>query len=180
MKSSLHEDLPACPPACLLTTDADDTANNNSVREKVEKEFALLYDSANGGIGLGLTIFSPLKIGILTGKYNDGIPKDSRLATSSDDFIKMMNDTYGNEDWQRQFEIVRNLKPVAERLGASQAQLAMAWVLKNPRISSAIMGASKVSQVHEAVRSLELLPKLTPEIMEEIDGILGNKRKLDV
>lgn len=92
------------------------------VREKVEKEFALLYDHPHG-IGLGLTIFSPLKIGILTGKYNDGIPDDSRLATAKDGFIEGLNKTYGNEDWQKQFEIVRNLKPVAEKLGCSQAQL---------------------------------------------------------
>jgi aryl-alcohol dehydrogenase-like predicted oxidoreductase len=95
------------------------------VRDKVEKEFALLYDSANGGIGLGLTIFSPLKIGILTGKYNDGIPDDSRLATAKDGFIEGLNKTYGNEDWQKQFEIVRNLKPIAEKLGASQAQVSL-------------------------------------------------------
>jgi len=162
------------------------------VREKVEKEFALLYDHPHG-IGLGLTIFSPLKIGILTGKYNDGIPDDSRLATAKDGFIEGLNKTYGNEDWQKQFEIVRNLKPVAEKLGCSQAQLvssvmilyryavayaffkAMVWVLANPNISSAIMGASKVEQVHEAVKSLEYLPKMTKEVMDEIDTIMGNK-----
>jgi aryl-alcohol dehydrogenase-like predicted oxidoreductase len=93
-----------------------------SVREKVEKEFALLYDHPHG-VGLGLTIFSPLKIGILTGKYNDGIPDDSRLATAKDGFIEGLNKTYGNEDWQKQFEIGRNLKPVAEKIGCSQAQL---------------------------------------------------------
>jgi len=95
-----------------------------SVREKVEKEFALLYDHPHG-IGLGLTIFSPLKIGILTGKYNDGIPDDSRLATAKDGFIEGLNKTYGNEDWQKQFEIVRNLKPVADKLGCSQAQVSL-------------------------------------------------------
>jgi len=98
------------------------------VREKVEKEFALLYDHPHG-IGLGLTIFSPLKIGILTGKYNDGIPDDSRLATAKDGFIEGLNKTYGNEDWQKQFEIVRNLKPVAEKLGCSQAQVSSYYPL---------------------------------------------------
>ena len=145
------------------------------VRDKVEKEFQLLYSSANGGIGLGLTPFSPLKIGILTGKYNDGIPDDSRLATTKDGYIDMLKKEFGNDDWKRQLEIVRNLKPVAEKLGCTQAALALAWVIKNPHVSSAITGASKVEQVHKSLDALTVLPKLTTEVMDEIDSILGNK-----
>ncbi|EKD16996.1 K+ channel protein [Drepanopeziza brunnea f. sp. 'multigermtubi' MB_m1] len=144
---------------------------NMLAREKVETEFAHLYEET----GLGLTIFSPLKIGILTGKYNDGIPQDSRLGSSSDPFVVHMNKRFGDEGWKRDVEIVARLKPVAERLGITQACLAMAWVLSNKRVSSAITGASRPEQVYEIVRSLDAVEKLTPEVLAEIDGVLGNK-----
>ena len=79
---------------------------NMLAREKVEKEFAGLYERH----GLGLTIFSPLKIGILSGKYNDGIPEDSRLATSKDNYVKMMNKKFGDESWKKDIEKVKRLK----------------------------------------------------------------------
>jgi voltage-dependent potassium channel beta subunit len=144
---------------------------NMLAREKVEKEFSLLYEH----YGTGLTIFSPLKTGILTGKYNDGIPEDSRIANASDNFTQGQKDKYGDETWQKDIAQVRKLKPVADKLGCDQATLAMAWVIKNPHVSSAITGASKIEQVAKSVRSLDLLPKLTDEIMKEIDDILGNK-----
>ena len=84
---------------------------NLLAREKVEKEFALLY----GQVGLGLTIFSPLKMGILTGKYNDGIPSDSRLANSKDTWTEMMNKKFGDENWQKEIEQVKKLKVRAPR-----------------------------------------------------------------
>ncbi|MCJ1305310.1 hypothetical protein MMC08_008124 [Hypocenomyce scalaris] len=144
---------------------------NMLARERVEKDYVLLYEH----YGTGLTIFSPLKIGILTGKYNEGIPEDSRLATSSDNFAKMMTKKFGDENWQREIEQVKKLKPIADKVGCDQAALAMAWVLKNPHVSSAITGASKVEQVHKSVRALDVVPKLTDEIMNEIDEVLGNK-----
>ncbi len=79
---------------------------NLLAREKVEKEFALLYEQT----GLGLTIFSPLKMGILTGKYNEGIPADSRLASSKDKWTEMMNEKFGNESWKKEIEQVKKLK----------------------------------------------------------------------
>lgn len=144
---------------------------NMLVREKVEKEYVHLYEE----VGLGLTIFSPLKIGILTGKYNEGIPKDSRLGSSDDPFVKMMNKKFGDETWKKELEIVAKLKPVAEKLEITQATLALAWVLKNKNVSSAITGASRVEQVYDSVKAFAALEKLTPEVMEELDGILGNK-----
>lgn len=144
---------------------------NMLAREKVEKEFSLLYEH----YGTGLTTFSPLKTGILTGKYNDGIPEDSRIANGVDNFTKGQKEKYGDETWQKEIAQVRKLKPVAEKLGCDQATLAMAWVIKNPHVSSAITGASKVEQVTKSVKCLDILPKLTDEIMEEIDQILGNK-----
>lgn len=79
---------------------------NLLARERVEKDYLMLYEQT----GLGLTIFSPLKIGILTGKYNDGIPEDSRLATSKDKFVQGMNKKFGDEDWRKQLEQVKQLK----------------------------------------------------------------------
>jgi aryl-alcohol dehydrogenase-like predicted oxidoreductase len=119
-------------------------------RDKVEREFERLYEE----VGLGLTIFSPLKIGILTGKYNDGIPKDSRLGTSDDAFVQGMNKRVGDESWKKDIAIVAKLKPVADKLEISQATLAMAWVLKNKNVSSAITGASRPEQVYQSVVSL--------------------------
>ncbi|KAF8856464.1 putative voltage-gated K channel beta subunit [Acephala macrosclerotiorum] len=144
---------------------------NMLTRKKVEKEFEHLYPE----IGLGLTIFSPLKIGILTGKYNDGIPSDSRLGSSNDGFVQMMNKKVGDETWKKDIEDVKNLKPIADKLEITQAALAMAWVLKNKNVSSAITGASRPEQVYESVKSLAAIEKLTPEVMKEIDEILGNK-----
>lgn len=147
---------------------------NMLVREKVEKEYSHLYEE----VGLGLTIFSPLKIGILTGKYNEGIPKDSRLGSSSDPFVKSMNAKFGDETWKKDLEVVAKLKPVAEKLELTQATLALAWVLKNKNVSSAITGASRVEQVYDSVKALTAVEKLTPEIMKELDEILGNKPEL--
>jgi len=144
---------------------------NMLVRERVEKEYALLYKEC----GIGLTPFSPLKGGILTGKYNDGIPSDSRFAQTTDNFISSAKKRFETEEWQAEAKKVAALKPVAEKLGTNQAMLAMAWVLKNPHVASAITGASRVEQVYEAVKSLDVLAKLTDEVMKEIDDILGNK-----
>lgn len=147
---------------------------NMLARQKVEAEFERLYEE----VGLGLTIFSPLKIGILTGKYNDGIPKDSRLGASNDKFVQGMNKRIGDDSWKKDIGTVANLKPIADKLEISQATLAMAWVLKNKNVSSAITGASRPEQVYDIVKSLDAISKLTPEILEEIDTVLGNKPTL--
>ena len=144
---------------------------NLLARDKVEKEFALLYEN----YGLGLTIFSPLKTGILTGKYNEGIPDDSRYGSAKDAFSANRAKTYGDETWKKEIEMTRKLQPIAEKLGTDMTTLAYAWVVKNPHVSSAITGASKVEQVAAAVKSLDLLEKLTPEVLTEIDDALGNK-----
>lgn len=155
---------------------------NILVRNKVEGQFQRLYERC----GLGLTTFSPIKMGILSGKYNDVIdgkpPADSRFGASTERFADMMRKRIGSDDdqeWKRDIEKVRKLKPVAERLGVSQSQLAVAWCLKNPNVSSVITGASKPQQIEENVAALKILDKLTPEVMEEIDQITGLKVKLD-
>lgn len=144
---------------------------NMLARDKVEREFALLYEN----YGLGLTIFSPLKTGILTGKYNDGIPGDSRIAKASEGYTTSQRESYGNEEWEKTLAQVRQLKPIADKLGIDQATLALAWVLKNPRVSSAITGASKVEQVHKSVKALNVVSRLDNQVMAEIDSVLGNK-----
>jgi aryl-alcohol dehydrogenase-like predicted oxidoreductase len=144
---------------------------NMLVREKVEKQYEHLYEST----GLGLTTFSPLKLGILTGKYNDGIPKESRLGASDDKFVQGFNKNVGDEKWLKEIEIVKNLKPIAEKLEISQAVMALAWVLRNKNVSSAITGASRPEQVYESTKAFAAVKKLTPEILDEIDSILGNK-----
>jgi voltage-dependent potassium channel beta subunit len=144
---------------------------NLLVRDKVENQFSRLYRDR----GLGLTIFSPLKTGILTGKYNDSIPEDSRVATANDGFSKSQRENYGNEAWQKDIEATKKLKPIADKLGTDQATFALAWVIKNPNVSSAITGASKIEQIGKSVKALDLLPKLTDDIMKEVDDVLGNK-----
>ncbi|KAJ5562758.1 hypothetical protein N7461_001519 [Penicillium sp. DV-2018c] len=146
---------------------------NLLVRERVEREYRWLYDAH----GLGLTIWSPLKGGVLTGKYNDGeeLPAGSRLAESKDRFIEGLKKTVGNEEWKRQLEQTKALKPIAEELGVTTAQLALAWVLKNPNISSMITGASRPEQVTENIRALEVVGKLTDEVVEKIEKAVGNK-----
>jgi len=131
-------------------------------RERVEREYALLYEK----IGLGTTIWSPLDSGILTGKYNRGIPEDSRLAKET---------WLQRELVQEKIEKVRQLTPLAEELGGSMAQLALAWCLKNPDVSTVITGASRPEQVRENMGALDLVGRLTPEVMERIEGILDNK-----
>ncbi|KEZ40726.1 putative voltage-gated potassium channel subunit beta [Scedosporium apiospermum] len=140
-------------------------------RQKVEGEFAHLYRE----IGLGLTVFSPLKQGILSGKYKNGIPDDSRFAQTQVEFVKGFWKATGKEKWDGIIKQVNSLEPIAERLGTKQSSLAVAWAIKNPNLSSAIIGASSIEQIYENIRALEVLDKLTPEIMEEIDEILKNK-----
>lgn len=127
-------------------------------RRKVEQEFARLYP----GIGLGLTTFSPLASGLLTGKYADGIPADSRMALP--DYAWLQPGLT-----PERMEAVRRLAPIAADLGATTAQLAIAWLLKNPNVSSVITGASRASQVTENMKAIEIVPRLTEEVMDAID-----------
>ncbi len=153
---------------------------NMLARDKVEGQFQRLYSR----FGLGLTTFSPIKMGMLSGKYNDVVdgkppPADSRFGASKDGFADFMRKRMGTDDWRTEIDTVRALKPVADRLGVSQSQLAIAWCLKNPHVSSVITGASKPEQLEETIAALKVLDKLTPEVMAEIDSITKNKVELD-
>jgi len=133
-------------------------------RKRVEQEYARLYED----IGLGLTTWSPLASGLLTGKYRGGIPAGSRGSVESYAFLRArLTDAQGNE-------IVARLEPVAAELGCTLAQLALAWCLKNPRVSTVITGATRVAQVQENMLALDVAGRLTPEVLARIDSIIGS------
>ncbi len=130
-------------------------------RKRVEQEYARLYDD----IGLGLTTWSPLASGLLTGKYRQGVPAGSRGAMQNVSFLRD-----GLLDAQKN-AAVGELEGIAQQLDCSVAQLALAWVAHNPRVSSVILGASKLSQLQENLGALSVLPKLTPEVLAQMDAI---------
>ncbi|KZM24781.1 uncharacterized protein EKO05_0003470 [Ascochyta rabiei] len=142
-------------------------------RGKVDDEFKNANLFARRG--LGLTVFSPLAGGLLTGKYMDGIPADSRLKTSEDPYIQSVIKTVDTPAWKEQQEQIRALVEVAERLGTDVATLSMAWVLSNKNVSSAITGASRPEQIYQTVRAVHVYRQLTPEVLERIEAIFGNK-----
>ena len=130
-------------------------------RRRVEQEYARLYED----IGLGLTTWSPLASGLLTGKYKQGIPPGSRGAMDTLAFLRS-----GLTDPQRN-EAVAGLGQIAQELSVTTAQLAIAWCALNPRVSSVITGASRVEQLRDNLQAVELLPRLTPQWIERIDAL---------
>lgn len=139
-------------------------------RFKMEQDYLPVFQN----VGLGTTIWSPLAAGFLTGKYLNGIPDDSRLAIQGFDWLK--------ERWVQEAKIekVKKLAVLAQEMGVSLAELAIAWTIKNPNVTTAILGATKKQQLEENLKALQVLPLLTPEIMEKIEQILQNKPILDL
>jgi voltage-dependent potassium channel beta subunit len=138
---------------------------NMFTRERFEKEYAPLYKE----LGYGTTIWSPLASGILTGKYNQGIPTGTRATLPGYEWLREHVIT------PERIEKAKCLQPLAADLGCSMAQMALAWCLKNPNVSTVITGASRREQVVENMKALEVVPKLTPDVLEMIEGVLGNK-----
>lgn len=136
-------------------------------RTKVEGEFAQLYKT----VGLGTTIWSPLASGLLTGKYNDGFPTETRLGMEGLEWLK--DRTLAEANLMR----VKKLTGFAKELGVSMPVLAVAWCLKNPNVSTVILGASKSAQLTENMKALEAQKLLTPEVMSKIEELLQNKPK---
>jgi voltage-dependent potassium channel beta subunit len=134
-------------------------------RYRFEVEYLPLFKE----LGYGTTTYSPLYFGILTGKYNDGIPEGSRANLEGYEWLKEVLQEEGTIDK------VKRLQPVADELGISMAQLALAWLLKNPNVSTVITGASKVEHVRDNLKALDAVPLLTDDIMARIDQILDNK-----
>ena len=135
-------------------------------RTKLEKDYLLLFRD----FGLGTTIWSPLASGLLTGKYADEMPTDNRLHIEGMDWLKER--TLGDET---RIEKTKQLNILAKELGTSLSKLAIAWCVKNPNVSTAILGASKPEQLTETITALEVLPLLTAEVIEKIESILQNK-----
>jgi len=138
-------------------------------RDRVEKEYVPLYRE----IGLGTTIWSPLASGLLSGKYNERIPPGSRATLKGYEWLREYIITRQNVDK------VKKLQPAAADLGCTMAQLALAWCLRNPNVSTVITGASKREQVDENMEAVDVVPKLTNEVIERLESILGNKPQPD-
>ena len=137
-------------------------------RDKMENEFLQLFKT----VGMGTTIWSPLASGLLTGKYNDGIPRGSRFALEGFDWLK--------EKWVLDDKVkkVKKLTELAKKMGVSTASLSIAWCINNPNVSTAILGATKKTQLLDNLKALDVVTQLTPELMEKIEGIMKTKPKL--
>jgi aryl-alcohol dehydrogenase-like predicted oxidoreductase len=130
-------------------------------RERVEREYAPLY----ADFGMGTTIWSPLASGVLTGKYLDGLPADSRAALAGYEWLQ---DDLADA---ARVQAVRELKTVADSIGCSLTHLALAWCVKNPNVSTVITGASKVAQVRDNFAALDVVPLLTDDVMARLTEI---------
>jgi aryl-alcohol dehydrogenase-like predicted oxidoreductase len=131
-------------------------------RAKVEVEYSEIYKN----VGLGTTIWSPLASGLLSGKYNNGIPKGSRFSLEGFEWLK---DAWVAEE---KLKKVKKLSELAEKLGMTTATLSIAWCLKNPNVSTVILGATKKQQLNENLKSLDAMKFLTSEVMEKIEKIM--------
>ncbi|HMF71674.1 MAG TPA: aldo/keto reductase [Flavitalea sp.] len=139
-------------------------------RNKMELDYLPVFKN----VGLGTTIWSPLAAGFLTGKYNDGIPEDSRLAIEGFDWLK--------KRWVQDDKIakVKKLATLAKELDVTLAALSIAWTIHNPHVTTAILGATKISQLTDNLKALDALKKLNPEIIGKIEAILQNKPAMDL
>lgn len=139
-------------------------------RFKMEQDYLPVFQN----VGLGTTIWSPLAAGFLTGKYLNGIPEDSRLAIQGFDWLK--------ERWVQEAKIekVKKLAVLAQEMNVSLAEMAIAWTIKNPNVTTAILGATKKTQLEENLKALQVLPLLTTEMMGKIENILQNKPVMDL
>ena len=133
-------------------------------RRRVEREYAPLYDTEPG---LGTTIWSPLATGLLTGKYNSGVPADSRLSVQGLEWLRQRV----TQEQKPKLDRVPAIAEIARELDTSLPRLGVAWCLANPCVSTVILGASKPAQLTENLGALEVLPKLTPEILARLDAI---------
>jgi len=152
----------------LVAPVVEQTQYNMFERFKIELDYLPIYQN----VGLGTTIWSPLAAGLLTGKYNNGIPEGSRLAIEGFSWLK--------ERWiqDEKLNAVKQLAGLADSLGVSLSALSIAWTIKNPNVTTAILGATKASQLEENLKALEVLPLLDQGIMDRIEKILNNKPAL--
>ena len=151
---------------------AQQTQYNMLYRDRLEKEFVFHIED----YGYGTTVWSPLAAGVLTGKYNNGIPEGSRFSKPENKrFMGLFNRYMGDDVKDQTVEKLQKLAAVAERLGASLPQLALAWNTVFKDVSTSIIGATKVEQLEENLGGLEVMEKLSEEVLQEIEGILDNR-----
>lgn len=155
---------------CLIGPTMEQPQYNMFERFKVEWDYLPVYQN----VGLGTTIWSPLAAGFLTGKYLDGAPEGSRLGLKGFEWLR--------DRWLQEEKIskLKLLAQLAERLGATLASLAIAWTIKNPNVTTTILGATKKEQLTENFKALDVVQKLTPEVMGDIEKILDNKPFMDL
>ncbi|KAM9699233.1 voltage-gated potassium channel subunit beta-3-like [Menidia menidia] len=137
-------------------------------RERVELMLPELFHK----IGVGAVTWSPLASGLLTGKYNEGIPENSRAAMKGSDWLRQR---LLSDDWQKQLSKIKELHLLADRLDCTPPQLAIAWCLRSEGVGSVLLGVSNTDQLLENLGSLRVLTQLTPPILAEMDALLGNK-----
>jgi voltage-dependent potassium channel beta subunit len=152
----------------LIPPTMEQSQYNMFHRERIEREYRRLYDE----IGLGTTVWSPLASGFLSGKYLKGVPAGSRLSLKNYQWLKSR---FQGPDAEEKLGKVRRLARVASELGVTLPQLALAWCLKNPHVSTVLTGASKADQVVENMKAVDVAKKLSSEVMAKIERILSNK-----
>jgi voltage-dependent potassium channel beta subunit len=149
----------------LIAPSVEQPQYNLFTRQKMEVDYVTIFKN----IGMGTTIWSPLASGVLTGKYNNGIPKNSRLSVTGFEWLR------DRELSDARIKSVVQLEKLAGSLGTSLATLSIAWCIKNPNVTTAILGATSSKQLVENFKALEVLPKLTLEVMNKIDAIMKTK-----
>ena len=140
-------------------------------RDRVEREYDRLYSE----VGLGTTIWSPLASGILTGKYRDGVPEGSRMSLPD---YRWLRERVESPQGQANVRKAIELEDVARELGIPLAQMAIAWCLNNPHVSTVILGASNARQLAQNLASLDQVPRMTDDVLEKIEAVLGNRPEL--
>lgn len=141
---------------------------NLFVRDKVEAEYRPIYES----FGLGTTIWSPLASGLLTGKYNDGVPQDARAALKGYEWLREMIE---GPEGRARVDKVKGLANLAGQAGMPLHHMALLWCLQNPRVSTVILGASRLSQLHDNLKALDRKAAMTPDLMAAIEGVVQNR-----
>lgn len=168
----IMEAYKVCDKLNLIPPIAEQCQYNMMVRDKFEVQFGNLFDNYR----MGSTVWSPLFGGILSGKYNDGVPEGSRLAMDDPNLKRLYQRMFFDPKiHQERIKALKGLGELAKKLGCSQAQLALAWVIKSKDVSTAIFGATRIEQIEDNIKALEVQKLLTPEILQEVEAILGNR-----
>ena len=156
----------------LIPPTMEQTQYNVLHRQRIEQEYERLYDL----VGLGTTIFSPLAAGLLTPKYLDGVPADSRAALAGYEWLRSRIE---GEEGEKRLAAIRELNRIAIEIGTTLPRMGIAWCLKNPNVSTVIMGASRPEQVAENMQALSALPLLTDDVMDAIDRAAKGAPEVD-